>query len=72
MTILTFNHVPWQVAYASSSVEINDRNRFPNFFRTYPSDADFTPTVISVVRYYGWKRMIFLTQEEGIFTGVCY
>ena len=61
-----------KVSYTSSSVELDDGARFPNFFRTRPSDADFTPVFLSVVKQYGWKRVTFLNQDEKIFTEVLY
>ncbi|XP_064383155.1 gamma-aminobutyric acid type B receptor subunit 2-like [Halichondria panicea] len=57
-----------QVSYESSSVELDDQDRFPNFFRVIPSDAEF-PTVFNAIRQqYGWRRVAILTQNEGIFT----
>ncbi len=59
-----------QVSYESSSVELDDQDRFPNFFRVIPSDAEF-PTVFNAIRQqYGWRRVAILTQNEGIFTEV--
>ncbi len=62
--------IPIQIAYASSSVELDDQDRFPNFFRTYPSDAEFPTVFNAIVQQYGWKRVAILIQNEGIFTGV--
>ena len=59
-----------QIAYVSSSIELSDRNRFPNFFRTYPSDADFAPAIVTLIQEYGWRQMGFITQDEGLFTEV--
>ncbi len=59
-----------QIAYASSSVELDDQDRFPNFFRTYPSDAEFPTVFNAIIQQYGWKRVAILTQNEGLFTGV--
>ncbi len=61
---------PMQIAYVSSSIELSDRNRFPNFFRTYPSDADFAPAIVTLIQEYGWRQMGFITQDEGLFTEV--
>ncbi len=59
-----------QISYASSSVELDDQERFPNFFRTYPSDAEFPSVFAGVLLEYGWDRIGVLTQNEGIFTEV--
>ncbi len=61
-----------QVSYISSSIELSDRKRFPNFFRTYPSNANFAPAIVTLLQEYGWKRIAFITQEESLFTEVCY
>ena len=58
------------MAYASASVELDNGPRFPNFFRTHPSDAEFTPVFLTAVKQYGWKRVAIFTQDEGLFTGV--
>ncbi|XP_064390848.1 gamma-aminobutyric acid type B receptor subunit 2-like [Halichondria panicea] len=65
--IIQFNSIS-QIAYVSSSIELSDRSRFPNFFRTYPSDADFAPAVVTLIEKYGWRQMGFITQDEGLFT----
>ncbi|XP_064390840.1 gamma-aminobutyric acid type B receptor subunit 2-like [Halichondria panicea] len=57
-----------QISYASSLTELSNRERFPNFFRTYPSDTIFTPAIVSLIREYGWKRIAFITQDERLFT----
>ena len=59
-----------QVAYDSSSILLSDRRRFVNFFRTYPSDITFGPDVLSFLRFYGWNRIMFVTEQEELFTGV--
>ncbi len=60
-----------QVSYISSSIELSDRSRFPNLFRTYPSDADFAPAIVTLIQEYGWRRIAFITQDESLFTEVC-
>ncbi len=59
-----------QVSYESSSVELDDQDRFPNFFRVIPSDAEFPTVFNAILQQYGWKRVAILTQNEGIFTEV--
>ncbi|XP_064390853.1 gamma-aminobutyric acid type B receptor subunit 2-like [Halichondria panicea] len=57
-----------QISYASSLSELSNRDSFPNFFRTYPSDTIFTPAIVSLIQEYGWKRIAFITQDENLFT----
>ena len=59
-----------QIAYDSSAVMLSNRERFINFFRTYPSDVNFAPAMISFLQFYGWKRIMFITLQEGFFMGV--
>ena len=49
---------------------LSNRQRFINFFRTYPSDESFVPAVTSFIQFYGWKRILFITQDQGLFTAV--
>ncbi len=51
-------------------MELDDQERFPNFFRVYPSDADFPSVFSGLLLEYGWNRVAVLTQSEGIFTSV--
>jgi hypothetical protein len=30
----------------------------------------FVPAMISFLQFYGWKRIMFITQQEGFFMGV--
>ena len=63
------SHFP-QVAYSSSAIILSDRQRFVNFFRTYPSDENLAPALLSFLQFYGWNRIMFITQEQNLFTGV--
>ncbi len=60
----------YQVSYGSSSIELDDQDRFPNFFRVVPSDAEYPAVFNAILQQYGWKRVAILTQNEGIFTAV--
>ncbi len=68
----TYNYTLYsiQISYASSLSELSNRDSFPNFFRTYPSDTIFTPAIVSLIQEYGWKRIAFITQDENLFTEV--
>lgn len=50
------------------SLNSNDVNA--NFFRTYPSDEHLVTIIRAVVRYYGWKKVHLITQDEALFTDV--
>ena len=62
----------FQISYASSVIELSNRQRFPNFFRTYPSDANFIPSIRSLMKHFGWERLAVITEEETLFLDVWY
>ena len=62
--------LPPQISYASSATFFADRIRFRNFFRTHPSDGNSIPAVRSLIEYYGWKRVLVITQMENLFVEV--
>ena len=49
---------------APSTVTLNNRSRFVNYFRTSPSDATLLVGISTVLEYYGWKQVVFITQME--------
>ena len=57
----------WQVSYASTSVALSDRIVYPNFFRTVPSDELLAPALATVMKFYGWRQLSILTEEEPQF-----
>ena len=50
----SFIHTHIQLSYASASSSLNDRTRFPNFWRTYPSNDNLAQSIVAVVMHYGW------------------
>ena len=59
-----------QVSYASSSETLSNRERFPSFFRTVPSDARTVAGIVSVVEEFGWSRAAIITEDESPFKAV--
>lgn len=67
----TFNLcLNFQVAYSSSAAYLSDKQRFVNFFHLHPSDASLGPAILAFLQHYGWKRIIFITQEQSLFRNV--
>ena len=60
------------MAYSSSAPMLSDREKFPNFFRTRPSELDLADSVLAIMKNYGWKKLKIITEEEILFTGVSY
>lgn len=55
------------VGYGASSPALNDRDRFPTFFRTHPSATIHNPTRISLFKKYGWSRIAIILETEEVF-----
>ena len=63
-------HTHIQLSYASATSSLNDRTRFPNFWRTYPSNDNLAQSIVAVVMHYGWMQLKIITQDESLFTSV--
>ena len=59
-----------QLSYASSTGSLSDRTRFPNLWRTYPSEDNIAKAVIALVKQYNWKQLKIITEDESLFTSV--
>ena len=66
----SFIHIQIQLSYASASSSLSDRTRFPNFWRTYPSNDNLAQSIVAVVMHYGWMQLKIITQDESLFTSV--
>lgn len=47
-----------------------DKKKYPNFFRTVPSDNAVNPAVVKFLNYYNWSRVGTLTQDVQRFSEV--
>ena len=70
LTTIFCTHVSFQISYASSVIELSNRQKYRNFFRTYPSDANFIPSIRSLMQHFGWERLAVITEEENLFLDV--
>lgn len=50
--------------------ELNDRQRFRNFYRTDASSEFVGPALAEMARQFKWTQMAIITQEESLFTMV--
>ncbi|XP_056331840.1 gamma-aminobutyric acid type B receptor subunit 2 [Danio aesculapii] len=59
-----------QLSFAVTTPSLANKKRFPNFFRTVPSDRAVNVALVRFLRQYGWSRVGTLTQREHSFTEV--
>ncbi len=51
-------------------LELSDRGRFKNHFRSLPTSENFSFGFARMVETFGWKKLIMITQTEELFVGV--
>ena len=62
--------LPIQISCVSSSNELNDRQRFRNYFQLLPTEADIVPIFNAIIKEFGWKRVAIIVQNVNRFTVV--
>lgn len=62
---LTIFYDLFQLSYADTNPLLSDRSTFPYFFRTVPSDSDFNPARIQLLRQFNWTRVGTLFQDAS-------
>ncbi|KAJ1080385.1 hypothetical protein NDU88_000601 [Pleurodeles waltl] len=53
-----------QISYSASSPLLSDRNKFPSFFRTVPSDDFQSRGLAQLVIYFGWTWVGLLADDD--------
>ena len=71
-TLFSIEHYSYflQVAYSSGDDSFSNRKHFRNFFHTNPSDASLFTSLTVLLNFYGWKRILFITEGQGAFPEV--
>ncbi|XP_045621093.2 metabotropic glutamate receptor 3 isoform X2 [Procambarus clarkii] len=56
-----------QISYISTSASLNDRERFPFFLRTVPSDSTQVQAILDILRSFKWSyaSMVYSSGEYG-------
>jgi gamma-aminobutyric acid type B receptor len=55
---------PFKLTYADTHPMFTEKT-FPHFFRVVPSENEFNPPRLSILRYYNWTRVGTLYQNEA-------
>ncbi|XP_029440275.1 extracellular calcium-sensing receptor-like [Rhinatrema bivittatum] len=53
-----------QISYASSVAALSDKNRFPSFLRTIPSDEYQSLGIAQLITYFGWTWIGILAEDN--------
>ncbi|XP_078524857.1 extracellular calcium-sensing receptor-like [Lissotriton helveticus] len=53
-----------QISYVSSSPILSDRNQFPSFFRTIPSDTFQSQGLAEILLHFGWTWVGLLAEDN--------
>ena len=61
-----------QVSIDSSSPRLSDTHLYPLFVRPVPPDDSISPAIVALMKYFDWKYLAIVTQEEDLFTLVSY
>lgn len=61
-----------QLSFAATTPVLADKKKYPNFFRTVPSDNAVNPAVVKFLNYYNWSRVGTLTQDVQRFSEVSW
>ncbi|KAK7466024.1 hypothetical protein BaRGS_00037425 [Batillaria attramentaria] len=54
-----------QVSFSARSSELEDREVYPHFYRSIPSDAMLNTLRLQFIRHFRWKRIAVLYQEHS-------
>ena len=59
-----------QISYASSSADLQNRERFMTHFQMYPPDDKVAPAIATLLHYYGWRRISTITEKQDTYLQV--
>ncbi|VEL24045.1 unnamed protein product [Protopolystoma xenopodis] len=54
-----------QISYSDTRPQLSERIKYPDLLRTVPSDFEFNPARLALLRHFGWTRLGSLYQDYG-------
>ncbi|XP_070566247.1 gamma-aminobutyric acid type B receptor subunit 2-like isoform X2 [Ptychodera flava] len=57
-----------QMSYANTEPFLSEREKYPTFFRTVPSEADFNPAKLKLLDHFNWTRVATIHQDTPNFS----
>ena len=61
-----------QISCVSSSTELRNRVRFPQYFQLLSTEETLAFAYFGVIQEYGWSKVVLLVQDENLFTVVSH
>ena len=65
-----YMHVSLQISYTYGSGVLNDKNTYKRLFQTFPSSDYFPLAILSLMKFFTWSRVVFVTENESPFLQV--
>ncbi|XP_077997579.1 gamma-aminobutyric acid type B receptor subunit 2-like [Glandiceps talaboti] len=57
-----------QISYANTEPFLSEREKYPTFFRTVPSETDFIPATVKLLGYFNWTRVASIHHSHPRFS----
>ncbi|CAF5190711.1 unnamed protein product, partial [Rotaria sp. Silwood1] len=57
------------VSYSATNPDLSNRNAYPNFYRTVPSDAAVRLAIVKLFSRYNWTSCIIIYQNDDFGSG---
>ncbi|XP_072029839.1 speract receptor-like [Amphiura filiformis] len=52
------------ISYHCGNVEVSNKQQYPTFARTYPTDTQITASVLALLKYYNWSKISLITANS--------
>ena len=63
-TLLGVDLIP-QISYSSTSIDLSDKLKYPNFLRTIPPDNFQAEFIVDILEKYGWEYINVLASDDS-------